>query len=320
MIASFIYIKYKPLYKVTLNGEVIGYVENKEKIQEKIEDFKNNLGENITSIKINEMPEFELELVSDFDESKTQEDVILAKIEESAEITCKTYAIKLDGVEKAIVTSKEEADEVVNEIKADVKDGVELNLEIEEQEKDKKELEDNALTVEVAKLNINEDVKVKVEEYEKKQAEAAKVSSRASTTARSSSTAVNSTVSSGTSGIFIKPVTGATITSRFGQRSSGNHTGLDMAIATGTPVYAAAAGTVTFAGYKGSYGYLVIIDHGNGYQTYYAHCSKLYVSAGQTVAQGQNISAVGSTGNSTGPHLHFEVRYNGSILNPQNFI
>lgn len=314
MIASFIYIKYKPLYKVTLNGEVIGYVENKEKIQEKIEDFKNNLGENITSIKINEMPEFELELVSDFDESKTQEDVILAKIEESAEITCKTYAIKLDGVEKAIVTSKEQADEVVNEIKADVKDGVELNLEVEEQEKDKKELEENASTVEVAKLNINEDVKVKVEEYEKKQAEAAKVSSRASSASRSSTT---TTV---TSGIFIKPVTGATITSRFGPRASGNHTGLDMAIATGTPVHAAASGTVTFAGYKGSYGYLVIIDHGNGYQTYYAHCSKLYVSAGQSVTQGETISAVGSTGNSTGPHLHFEVRYKGNILNPQNFI
>ena len=93
-----------------------------------------------------------------------------------------------------------------------------------------------------------------------------------------------------------------------------------MAVSTGTPVYAAASGTVTFAGYKGSYGYLVIIDHGNGYQTYYAHCSALYVSAGQSVAQGQNISAVGSTGNSTGPHLHFEIRYNGSTLNPQSYI
>ena len=118
----------------------------------------------------------------------------------------------------------------------------------------------------------------------------------------------------------MKPVSGYIITSPYGYRSSGFHTGLDMAVSMGTPVYAAASGTVTFAGYKGSYGYLVIIDHGNGYQTYYAHCSALYVSAGQSVAQGQNISAVGSTGNSTGPHLHFEIRYNGSTLNPQSYI
>ena len=106
----------------------------------------------------------------------------------------------------------------------------------------------------------------------------------------------------------------------YGRRSSGFHTGLDFATSTGTPIYASAAGTVKFAGTQGGYGKLVIIDHGNGYQTYYAHCSALYVTAGQYVNQGENISAVGSTGNSTGPHVHFEVRYNGNTQNPQNYI
>ena len=121
---------------------------------------------------------------------------------------------------------------------------------------------------------------------------------------------------------LIKPITG-TITSRFGARSSirsSAHTGLDISSPTGTPIKAAAPGTVIWSGRKGSYGYLVVISHSNGVQTYYGHCSALYVSAGQSVSQGQTIAAVGSTGNSTGPHLHFEIRVNGVAYNPQNYV
>ena len=120
--------------------------------------------------------------------------------------------------------------------------------------------------------------------------------------------------------MFMRPVSGGTITSKYGQRSSGFHTGVDLAVPTGTPVYAAAAGTVVKAGWSGGYGYLVVIDHGNGYQTYYAHNSRLCVSVGQSVSKGQNIAYSGSTGNSTGPHLHFEVRINGNTTNPLNYI
>lgn len=336
LIASFIYIKYKPLYKVTLNGKVIGYIEDKDKMQEKIEDFANNLEGNITSIKIEAMPEYEFELVSNVKENETKEEEILALVEESAEIKCRTYAIKLDGNEKGIVNTQEEAEAVVNEIKANTTEGVELNLEIEEQEKDKKDINPDTTTVEVAKTEINKDVEVKVQEYEKqqeelkqqeekkKQEEAAKIAAaKKATNVSARGTATTRTAGASipaTGATFMRPVNGATITSKYGKRSSGFHTGTDFAIALGTPAYAAASGTVTFAGWKGSYGYLVIIDHGNGYQTYYAHCSALYVSAGQTVTQGQNISAVGSTGNSTGPHLHFEIRYNGNTLNPQNYV
>ncbi len=337
LIASFIYIKYKPLYKVTLNGKVIGYIEDKDKMQEKIENFANNLEGNITSIKIEAMPEYEFELVSNVKENETKEEEILALVEESAEIKCRTYAIKLDGNEKGTVNTQEEAEAVVNEIKANTTEGVELNLEIEEQEKDKKDINPDTTTVEVAKTEINKDVEVKVQEYKKeqeelkrqeerrKQEEAAKIAAAkkaASVSARGTATTRGTAGASipATGATFMRPVNGATITSKYGKRSSGFHTGTDFAIALGTPAYAAASGTVTFAGWKGSYGYLVIIDHGNGYQTYYAHCSALYVTAGQTVTQGQNISAVGSTGNSTGPHLHFEIRYNGNTLNPQNYV
>ena len=293
-------------------------------MQEKIKEFESNMSGNIVSIQIKEMPTFELELVNGVKESQTKENEVLALVEEQAEIKVRTYAIKLDGNEKACVNTKEEAETIINEVKSNVTEGVELNLEIEEQEKNKKEIE--IASVELAKAGINQDVEVKVQEYEKKKAEeeakaraialaaqSAKVSSRSVSTSRSASIPA-------TGATFMRPITGGTITSVYGRRSSGFHTGLDLATSTGTPIYASASGTVTFAGTQGGYGKLVIIDHGNGYQTYYAHCSAIYVTAGQKVNQGDNISAVGSTGNSTGPHVHFEIRYNGSTLNPQNYI
>lgn len=327
IIAGCIGIKYKPLYKVTLNGEVIGYVESQEKMQEKIEDFANNLEGNITSISIEKMPEYELELVSGIKETETKENDVLAKVEESAVIKCRTYAIKLDGNVKSYVSSEEEANQVINEIKSETTEGVELNLEIEEQEKDKKEVDATSVAADIAKLEINKDVQVKLQEYEQKLASARAAENRRKQQEASKKKAEESSAN-GTKGAdapatgasFMRPIAGGTITSKYGQRSSGFHTGLDIASAMGTPIYASAAGTVKFAGRKGSYGLLVIIDHGNGYQTYYAHCSSLYVSAGQTVSQGENISAVGSTGNSTGPHVHFEIRYNGSTKNPLNYI
>ena len=118
------------------------------------------------------------------------------------------------------------------------------------------------------------------------------------------------------------PVSGS-ITSRFGARGgsrSSVHTGLDISAPSGTGIRAISAGTVSYAGYRGSYGNLIIIDHGNGVQSYYAHCSALYVAAGQSVDSSTTIGAVGSTGNSTGPHLHLEIRINGSPVNPQNYL
>lgn len=115
---------------------------------------------------------------------------------------------------------------------------------------------------------------------------------------------------------FAWPVTSHKINSGFGPRSGGMHQAIDIGVATGTTVRAAAAGTVTYAGWATGYGYLVKIAHASGYETRYGHNSQLLVKVGQKVTQGQTIAHSGSTGNSTGPHLHFEIRLDGTPLNP----
>lgn len=121
-------------------------------------------------------------------------------------------------------------------------------------------------------------------------------------------------------GTFRRPTGACILSSNYGYRRSGFHTGVDFALAYGSPVYAADGGTVCFSGWKGGYGNLVIISHGNGLQTYYGHNSSLLVSAGEKVAKGEKIARIGSTGNSTGPHCHFEVRMNGRHVNPWRYI
>jgi murein DD-endopeptidase MepM/ murein hydrolase activator NlpD len=98
------------------------------------------------------------------------------------------------------------------------------------------------------------------------------------------------------------------------------HEGIDIAVGEGTPVRAAAAGTVIYAGWMGGYGNLVVVDHGNGLSTAYAHNSSLAASVGQSVAAGEVVSYSGNTGNSTGPHVHFEVRVNGSAVDPLSYL
>ena len=117
--------------------------------------------------------------------------------------------------------------------------------------------------------------------------------------------------------IWQPPLQGV-ITSAFaGQRSAGPHHGVDVAAEQGTAIRAAHSGRVVEAGWQNSiYGYAVLIDHGNGWQTHYAHCSKVLVKAGEAVKQGQQIALVGSTGNSTGPHLHLELIKDGVFLTP----
>ena len=125
-------------------------------------------------------------------------------------------------------------------------------------------------------------------------------------------------------GSFSWPCTG-TLTSRFGYRSlklsgSNYHQGIDIGNSYGTSIYASDGGTVTYAGWMGGYGYLIIIDHGNGYETYYGHNSSLVAYVGQKVHKGQLIARMGSTGYSTGNHCHFGVKLNGTFVNPLNYL
>lgn len=184
----------------------------------------------------------------------------------------------------------------------------------------KKEISEND-----TKLKALEEAAKAAEEAARKKAEAEAAAREAAAVSSGSSSAGASVVSG--NGTFTHPCPGyRRISSYFGYRTaplagaSTNHKGVDFAAASGTPIYAAASGTVTSAGYSGNAGNMIVINHGNGLQTYYMHCSKIYVSAGTKVSKGQNIGAVGTTGNSTGPHLHFQVMSGGTPVNPLNYL
>jgi len=145
-------------------------------------------------------------------------------------------------------------------------------------------------------------------------------------TAKLKSEASSSATSIYTGGEFDWPTPSTSyITSPFGYRIhpiSGTrkfHTGIDIGASYGSSIVAANSGTVILAGWNGGYGKCVVVDHGGGYSTLYAHASAILVNHGETVARGQEIAQVGSTGNSTGPHLHYEIRINGEYQNPMNY-
>jgi len=118
---------------------------------------------------------------------------------------------------------------------------------------------------------------------------------------------------------FENPTVGV-ITSAFGERNGRQHNGIDIGADFGTKICAAAEGTVTFAGEMSGYGNYIILMHRDGFETAYAHCDSLLVTKGESVQAGQLIAYMGSTGNSTGPHLHFEVKQNGEFCDPQKFV
>ena len=296
IIAGVIFVvKYKKLYKVTISGEEIGYVEN-------IDEFKNSIDTKLYNEEerkfmafytIDVEPEYKKVFVDK--NTETNEDKIINKIKENSIITYLAYQITLNDEEKAYVSTMEEAEEIVEEMKKEIDDEeLEMSLGIV-----KKYTED------LASLEISE--KEDVEKQINEEIEKA-VIIKGST--------VNGVV------LATNPIKGTYISSRYGDTSgrSSGHKGLDIAAPTGTTILACGDGTVKLAGWYYGYGYLVIIDHGNGVETYYGHCSKLYVSKGDKVSAGDKIAAVGATGQATGPHLHLEVRVNGSYVDPQKYL
>ena len=307
IVASF----YKISYSVNINGEMAGYTDNKSKLQSKINDYIEN-GEDgdAAFVQVDNLPEYNMCLLKR--NVNTDDDKIFNLVKDNGLTYYRYYAILENQEEKAYVSSFAEAETVVNQLKEKSSSNIE-NITIAE--KYETELQ-NMSTIEEAVAGLYSEPKsITVASN--------KTNSRTKTSTGSVNTATNISGGKVSLGIsLVKPVSG-TISSRFGARSRircSAHTGLDIATSTGTPIAAAASGTVTFSGWKGSYGWLMVITHQNGVQTYYGHCSKLYYSAGQTVSQGQKIAAVGNTGNSTGPHLHFEVRVNGIAYNPQNYL
>ena len=298
---TIILFKFNLVCEVTIDGQSVGYIANKDEFEEKLNGIINEEEEAKLFTTIKNMPEYKLALVDKSEQ--TNEEAILAKLEEESETTYKLYAVTLDGEEKAILASLEEAEKIVDEMTKTYEDDIELDIGITDIITTDKENQSN---VKVAKADVTEAIEDAVEQKEKEEAEKREIESHT------------------VQGVYLEvtPVSGI-ITSRFGNRESirtSGHTGLDIAAPAGTPIKAAADGEVIFSGYSGGYGYVVKLDNGNGVETYYGHCSALYVSAGEKVEAGDVIAAVGSTGNSTGNHLHFEVRVNGSVANPQNYL
>lgn len=299
---------FKPIYSVTIDGEHVGYSGDKSALQARINAYletgDGGDNSNIAFVQVNSLPEYKLCLLKR--NIVTNDEEIFNKIKQSGVIYYKYYAIMEDEQEKAFVSNFSEAEEIVTQLKQ--KESTNID-KISIAELYKTNLEDFT-TVEDAVASLY--VKKVTPVVTKKTTSNKKVATSSNISYQKTELGIN----------LIRPISG-TITSRFGERSSirvSNHTGLDIAAPRGTPIKAAASGTVTFSGRNGSYGYMIAISHGNGVQTYYGHCSQLYVTAGTYVNQGDVIAAVGSTGNSTGNHLHLEIRVNGVAYNPQYYL
>lgn len=302
---TIILFRYNILFKITANGEEIGYVTNKSEIENEINNYIEDKEDGVAFKNLEVELKYEPKFVSKKNSDKEE---VLGKIKENISTVYTAYGITIDEQIQTYVKTEEEADKIVLDLQNEYKDKLVLNVGVKQIfEKEKIETEEE--TVAIAKIKT-ENLEKKVEQKE----EEAKLAKSVRNTQKKSNSKVI---------VAVRPVSGGKITSRFGERSSirsSSHTGLDIAASSGTAIKAAASGTVTFAGYKGSYGYLVKIKCDNGYEMWYGHCSKLYVRNGQRVSAGEKIAAVGSTGNSTGPHLHFEIRKNGKALNPQKYM
>lgn len=301
VVAGVISAFYKTTYSVTLNGEFIGYTDNKKGLQKTINEYMENGDEqNIAFIDIQTLPEYSLCFVKRDKVEDTNQ--IIDKIKTLGTTYYEYYAVIDDGEEKYYVATKEEAEAAIDELKSKNSNNInELSYT-------------QVYNTELAEFSAQDTIVAGL--YEKKPVRARGSSTGGYTISYASLDLAQYGVD------LIHPITsGYTITSRFGPRASGNHSGLDIAAPTGTVYHAAAAGTVTFADWSTTgYGWCIKINHGNGVETLYAHSSKLYVSVGQTVAQGEAIGEVGSTGWSTGPHLHLEIRVNGVVYNPQFYL
>ena len=296
---------YNPTYEVSLNGKVIGYTANKSELQERINSYTSEKEEeNIAFIQIDAMPTYELCLLKK--DVATNDDEIYSAVTENGTPYYKYYAITEDKKEKYYLATFKDAEKVIEKL----------------EDKDSANQDDLGIVEKYGKeLEKFTDVEKCVSKlYEKKI-----VISKTTYTAPSASNYSTGNSSAKISlGINLINPTSGIITSRYGSNDSVRnhlHSGIDIAAPYGSTIKAAASGTVTYSGNAGDgYGNYVIISHGNGVTTVYAHCSQLLVSAGQSVKQGEVIAKVGSTGNSTGNHLHLEVRKNGVTLNPQNYV
>ena len=297
-----------PPWYITANGKQVALVDSKEDardvVKEVADHYKNDETVNIEIEEQTSTKEMELENGDEKPEILSVEEAV-AEIASKQELTVKTTEVvtEKEPVNFEKVTEKTD-DLYVGQTKVKTKGQKGLK------EVTKKVTKENGKTV---KESV---VTEKVIQEPEDQVTLTGTKENPETISASTQTVAEN---KGT-GQLAAPVSSLNVTSQFGPRWGRTHLGVDLAMPTGSAISAADGGTVIFAGYSGSYGNLVKVDHGNGIVTYYAHCSVLCTSQGQTVEKGQKIAEVGSTGNSTGPHLHFEVRVNGQNVNPMGYL
>lgn len=295
---------YKSTLKVTIDGTFIGYFSNRQQFDEVYNTLvaEKQQADSNAKVYMDNDPAFETCYIRDVLLS-TQNVYTNLRAEIKAEYTI--YKVMVDGKNEMTFNVEDEANKYAENLKKEVS---KLNIEVTPE----KESELGEMTSIERADNILSDIVSRNKPIPP-------TIKRTYTTTNATASNQIATVAAAQGGIW--PTNSRYVSSPYGWRYDGFHTGTDIAGRNGDPIYAYKSGLVTFAGWNaGGYGYLVKVDHGNGISTWYAHCSKLLVSAGDTVNQGQTIAKMGSTGYSTGNHVHFEMRINGSAVNAYPYI
>ena len=317
MFIGFMAWKFKFVYMVEMGGVELGLVNDKDKFEKDIKDTLEDLEEPVVSAKLKENPKYSLRLV-DKDDIDVDDNYVFAKVEEKIEKTYRYYNIKEDDKLLAKVSTKEEKDNLLKELEEakQVKD-----LKVEEEQTKEYYIISYEEAKQLASINVDnieneKRSKLAKEKIEKRNTNIVKNIRRGGTVSASSSSNASAMLGSLS---FRRPLNSSRVSA--GYLGYPGHRGIDFPSPQGTPVMAAESGTVTTVMYSNkSYGNRVIIDHGNGISTLYGHNSTIGVSLGQKVSKGQTIAGVGSTGNSTGNHVHFEIRINGKPINPTSYV
>lgn len=311
LVATIILAAYKPVYTVLIDGEEKGYITSKIKLQHDIEEYlQKGDSDKVGYILLNDRPEYQFNLVKK--DVETKDEQILAGIINSCDIYYKVYAINVNDEEVCLVDSLSEAQKLVDDVNKK-QESYTKKATIKISEKYEKEY-DAVEDITVAAKDIIAPIKKENDSIVKKYTQYA-------SSKTVSKDVLDALKDSKVQLVFDYPIkSNYVVTSRYGWRRSGFHTGIDYASSYGTPIYASEDGIVTCSQWSGNYGYLVKIQHAGNFETRYAHCSRFAVSVGDTVKKGDVIAYVGSTGNSTGPHVHLEIRYQGKSIDPETLI
>lgn len=296
---------YKPTLKVSLNDKFIGYFSSEEEFEDVYNTLVSEKQQTDPNVKVflEKEPNFNTCYIRD---SLITSQNVYTSLRAEVKTEYTIYNVAINNEKKMTFNNQDDANKYVANLKKEVP-------------KVKSEVTSEKVSDlgEMTSIEIADNIFKDVVSRNKPVIRTNNVVRTANTTTATAS-ASTATVASAQGGIW--PTTARYVSSPFGYRGGALHTGMDIAGRGGDPVYAYKTGLVTFSGWGGSYGYMLKVDHGNGISTWYAHCSKLLVNAGDSVQMGQTIAKEGSTGNSTGNHVHFELRINGKAVNPAPYI